>query len=216
ALQVACCATLCELMKNIYRQVATIMDREAQTRTRSFEQAWRSLADSRFLPFALLTAGTASNIIYAHAPLVAFAAMAGATLTRQRAIAVALLVWLVNQALGFGLRGYPLTSVALIWGALMGIGTLMVVAFASWRPEFSQSYPTGHFLWMAIAILGGFALYQGLILLAFPLLADGHHMGWDIVGKLFLKQFIWASAIALGHSLLLQRALLTQTDWAKG
>ncbi|NER33858.1 MAG: hypothetical protein F6J93_07360 [Oscillatoria sp. SIO1A7] len=27
-------------------------------------------------------------------------------------------------------------------------------------------------LWIAIAVIGGFALYQGTILLAFPLLAD--------------------------------------------
>lgn len=180
----------------------------AQSTSYRFAQAWRSLASSRWPPLALLSLGVASNVVYAHAPLVAFAAMSGATLTRRRAIVIPLLIWLVNQGIGFGLRGYPLTATAFTWGALMGLGALLVAVVASWRPAFSQSTWAGHLLWLAIAFLGGFGLYQGMIMLAFPLLADGHAMGWDIVGKLFLKQLIWASAIALGHSLLLWRSLI--------
>jgi hypothetical protein len=174
--------------------------------TSGFAQAQRSLAHSRILPFALLALGTASNIIYAHTPLVAFAAMSGVTVTRRRAIAVALLVWFVNQLIGFGLRGYPLTETAFTWGALMGIGTLLVVAFASLRPGFSQSSWTGHGLWVAIAVMIGFSVYQGLIMLAYPLLADGgHSMGWDMVASLFVKQVTWTGAIALGHGAMLWR-----------
>ncbi|MEO0647897.1 MAG: hypothetical protein AAFZ17_17380, partial [Cyanobacteria bacterium J06650_10] len=112
-----------------------------------FSYGWRSLAHSRWLSFALLTLGTVSNVIYAHTPLVAFAAMSGVALNRRRAIATALLIWLVNQAIGFGLRGYPLSVTAFTWGALMGIGTLLVVALASIRPGFSQASWAGHFLW---------------------------------------------------------------------
>ncbi|MGD1898447.1 MAG: hypothetical protein ACFB16_16010 [Phormidesmis sp.] len=130
-----------------------------------FACGWRSLARARWLPFALLTLGTASNVIYAHTPLVAFAAISGVTLNRRPAIATALLIWLVNQSIGFGIRGYPFSATAFIWGALMGIGTLLVVAFASIRSGFSQSPWVGHFAWIAIALLGGFILYQGLIVL---------------------------------------------------
>ncbi|MBE9079568.1 hypothetical protein IQ241_20085 [Romeria aff. gracilis LEGE 07310] len=84
----------------------------------------------------------------------------------------------------------------------------MVVAFASWRPAFSQSNWAGHLAWTAIAVLIGFGLYQGLILLAFPLLADGHTMGWNIIAQLFLKQLVWAGAMILGHSLLMWRRLM--------
>ena len=172
-----------------------------------FSYGWRSLAHSRWLPCALLALGTASNVIYAHTPLVAFAAMSGVALNRRPAIATALLIWLVNQAIGFRLRGYPLSATAFIWGALMGIGTLLVIAFASIRPGFSQSSWAGHFLWVAIAILGGFVLYQGLIMLAYPVMADGHFMSWEIIAKLFVKQAMWAGAIALVHGLGLWRQL---------
>lgn len=176
-------------------------------RATNFFDGWRSLAHSRWIPFALLALGTASNAVYAHTPLVAFAAMGGVVLNRRRAIAIALLIWMVNQAIGFGLRGYPLGATAFIWGALMGIGTLLVVTFASIRPEFSQSSWMGHWVWVAIALIGGFVLYQGLIMLAYPVIADGHFMGLDIIAKLFVKQVMWTGAIALGYGVLLWRHL---------
>ena len=89
---------------------------DTQPEKHSFLQAWRSLAESRFLPLALLAVGSASNVVYAHTPLVAFAAMSGVILPRRRAILVVLLIWLVNQGVGFGLRDYPLTAVAFRWG----------------------------------------------------------------------------------------------------
>ncbi|MGF1493382.1 MAG: hypothetical protein ACFBSC_13195 [Microcoleaceae cyanobacterium] len=168
-------------------------------------QAWRSMANGRFWPFALLVVGVASNGVYAHVPLAALACMSGATLSRRRAVGIALLIWLVNQAIGFGLRGYPLTSTAFTWGALMGIGTLLAAVAASWRPGWCRDSFNGHLRWMAIASILGFALYQGLILFAYPVLADGHQMGWEIVGKLFVKHLIWAGGIAIVRSLLLWR-----------
>ncbi|MFK8186254.1 MAG: hypothetical protein AB8B99_22995 [Phormidesmis sp.] len=186
----------------------------AATKTTSFARAGRSLAHSWLLPFLLLTIGTASNIIYAHAPLVAFAAMSGVILSRQRAIAVALAIWFINQIIGFGLRGYPLASTALSWGALMGIGTLLAVMWASLRPTFSRSTWAGHFAWTIVAVSVGFVLYQVLIMLAYPLLADGHAMGWNVIASIFRTQVQWAGAIAFGHSLLLcrQMALLNPTQ----
>lgn len=170
-----------------------------------FETAWRSLATSRWWPFALLAVGTASNGIHAHTPLVAFAAMSGVTLLRRRAITIALLIWLVNQSVGFGLRGYPLSATAFTWGALMGLGTLLVVAFVSWRPGFARTSWPGHWLWCALSLLVGFGLYQGLILLVHPLMADGHWMDWAIVVKLFVKDLAWAGMIAIVHGLFLWR-----------
>ena len=184
---------------------------EVRTRVSGFEQTWQSLAKSRFLLFALLTIGTASNYFSAHAPLAALATVSSVTLTRRRAIAISLLMWLVNQGVGFGLRGYPLMPVAFSWGILMGIGTLLVAVGASWRPAFSRSTWVGHWLWIAIATLGGFMLYQGMILLAFPWLAGGHTMDWDIVGKLFSKQTTWVGAIAIGHSFLLWYKSMSST-----
>lgn len=186
----------------------------ASSRTLDFYHGWRSLADGQSLPFLLLVLGTASNTLYAHAPLAAFAALSGASLSRRRAIAIALAIWFVNQAIGFGLQDYPLSATAFTWGALMGMGTLLVVAFASIRPGFSQSSWTGHFVWVAIACISGFVLYQGLMMLVSPMLADGHLMNWDVVAKLFRKQVVWGGALALGHGVLLWRHL-SSLRWAQ-
>jgi len=171
----------------------------------AFALGWWSLAHSRWLPLALLALGTASNAIYAHTPLVAFAVMGGVMLNRRRAIAVAVTLWLVNQVIGFGLRGYPLSATAFTWGALMGIGTLLAVTFAAIRPGFSQSSWAGHWLWVAIALIGGFGLFQGLIMLVYPVMGDGHFMDWAIVVKIFATQARWAGATALCHGALLGR-----------
>lgn len=179
----------------------------ALSKSVDFSTGWKSLAYSRWLPFTLLALGSASNAIYAHTPLVAFAAMSGMVLNRRQAIAIALLIGLVNQIIGFGLRGYPLSATAFTWGALMGIGTLLVVTFASIRPGFSQLSWAGHWLWVAIALIGGFVLYQGLILLAYPAMADGHFMGFDVIAKLFVKELMWTGTIALGYGAMLWRHL---------
>jgi hypothetical protein len=174
----------------------------------SFSDERQSIAYARWMQFILLALAVASNAIYAHTPLVAFAVMSGVMLTRHRAVAIAILIWFVNQAIGFGLRGYPLSATAFIWGALMGLGVVLVVAFASIRPRFSRTSLVGYFFWVMLALIGGFALYQGLIMLAYPMLANGHTMGWDVIARLFRKQVIWTGAIALGHGALFQRHFL--------
>ena len=186
-----------------------MIESSAQSTSDSFSRAWRSLAHSRWLPFALLALGTASNGIYAHIPLVAFAVVSGLTLPRQRAIATTLLIWLLNQSIGFGLRGYPLTATAFTWGALMGLGALLVVAFVSWRPMFARTTWVGHGLWIGISFLIGFGLYQGIILLVYPMMTSGHLMDWAIVTKLFIKQGVWTITIALAHGFFLWRQVVS-------
>ena len=87
----------------------------------------------------LLAVGTASNLRYAHTPLVAFAVTSGVILKRRQTITVALLLWLVNQTIGFSLRGYPFSATALTWGVLMGVGTLVAVGAPDLAPTDPKS-----------------------------------------------------------------------------
>lgn len=177
------------------------------SKTAKFETAWQSIANSRMWLLTLLVLSTASNGIYAHTPLVAWAAIAGTTLPRRKAIPFIAIIWLINQGIGFSVRGYPLTGVAFTWGALMGVGALLATVWSSIRPSISRHHLIGHLLWVAIACLGGFLLYQGPIMAAFPILADGHQMGWTVVSRLLVKQISWTGAIALLHSLLLKQRM---------
>jgi len=165
--------------------------------------AWRAIAHSNGWGFCLLAGGIASAIVYPHAPLAAFAAMAGVSLPRQRAIALIGILWLVNQGLGFWMRDYPLTGISFGWGAVMGSGALLAAVLASWRPGFSQRSWAGYLGWGAIAIFGSFAVYQGLIVAVFPVLAAGHGMDAALVARLLGTHLRWVGAIAPVYALLL-------------
>ncbi len=181
--------------------------RDTSVRTPLFVKGWQAIAYSRLWPMILLAIGVASSLIYAHAPLPAFAAVSGMTLPRRRAFGLVGALWAISQGLGFTLRGYPLELTAIAWGAVMGVGALFAVNLSSRRPAALQRDWRGHWTWGAIALAGSVVLYQGLILLAFPLLASGHSMGWGVVGQLLLKQVAWATAIAVCHAAWLKGAL---------
>ncbi|NEQ28821.1 MAG: hypothetical protein F6K28_59695 [Microcoleus sp. SIO2G3] len=71
----------------------------------SWQQGCQSIAHSRFWFLLLLSVGTLSNVVYfCTVPLAGFGAIAGATLTRRRALLVILSMWFVNQLLGFTVR----------------------------------------------------------------------------------------------------------------
>ncbi|MGB3615174.1 MAG: hypothetical protein WBA10_15380 [Elainellaceae cyanobacterium] len=180
---------------------------DASVRTPLFIKGWQAIAYSRLWTTIVLAVGVASSLMSAHAPLAAFATVSGITLPRPRAVGMVTAIWLVNQGLGFTLRGYPLEKTAIAWGLIMGVGAILAVNLSSHRPVMMQQTWGGYCRWGAIAFIGSVVLYQGLILLAFPLLASGHSMGWDIAGKLVLKQAVWAGGLVACHALWLKGAL---------
>jgi hypothetical protein len=65
-------------------------------------QASRDLAQGRFWPSLFTTIGCLSNIAYTCTlPFVTVGIIAGTTLTRQRAIISASMIWLANQIFGY-------------------------------------------------------------------------------------------------------------------
>jgi len=180
---------------------------QAPANLREWSAGWAAIARSRSWLFLLLATGSGSSIVHAHAPLVAFATVSGATLHRRKAVAIALAIWLMNQIYGYTLRQYPCTLDSFAWGLLMGLGTLLVAWLATIRPAFSRRHWTGHMLWTGVAAVGGFVLFEGMILLALPLIADSHSLSWGILLKLFVKETIWTGAIALCHGLLVRLAV---------
>ena len=171
--------------------------------TTEFGSAFAALEANRWLPLGLLAAGTLAAVVTPHAPLAAFAAM-------SRGVAVALLIWLIDQATGFGLRGYPLEQLSLTWAVVMGAGTVAVALLASQGPGFRRRSWSGHALWSLLALTGGFLLYQGTIVLVYPVIVDGHTMGADVITGLLRQQLAWGGALMLGHGLWMQ-SKITQT-----
>ena len=172
-----------------------------QQRVASFEAAFHQLEDNRWLPLGLIAAGTVSSVVTPHAPLAAFAAMGGVMLRPRRAIAVASLIWLIDQVAGLMLRGYPLEQLSMTWAAVMGAGALAVSMLFSQGAGFCRRSWGGHALWSLLAMTGGFLLYQGTIALVYPVIVDDHSLGAEVIGELPQQQLAWGGALAAGHAL---------------
>ncbi len=153
-----------------------------------------AIAKSNWWQMFLIAVGSASSIIYPHVPLVGFAAVAGNTLTRNKALISAMSIWFANQLYGFTIRQYPRTLESLIWGIVMGLGMLTVTWLVTLQPKFSRQSFQGYLLWLAISLIGGYAIYQGSIVLIAQLLG-GHGFSSIILWKIFLRDVIWGMAL---------------------
>ena len=170
-----------------------------------WERRWQILSRSTAWPTILVGLGSFSSVVYPHAPLVGFAIAAGTTLPWRRGVLLITLVWLANQILGFGLRGYPLTVEAFTWGALMLLGSWVVVMLGALRPGFSRQSWVAHLGWMALSLGLGFGLYQGTIALGGWLMGSTHSLPPAILLKLFSKELVATAIAATVYSLLARR-----------
>ncbi|MGK7948231.1 MAG: hypothetical protein AB4368_05355 [Xenococcaceae cyanobacterium] len=165
----------------------------------SWQIAWKVTSDRNWWQLCLIAIGSASSIIYYHVPLVAFAAVTGNTLTRKKALITTMSIWFASQLYGFTIRQYPLTLESLTWGLVMGLGTLLVTWLVTLRPKFSHYNFQGYLIWLAIAVVGGYAIYQGSILLVAQLMG-GHGLTAVMLGRIFVKNVIWAVGLSGIHS----------------
>ena len=171
------------------------------------------IAKGKFWYYSLIAIGSASSIVYPHAPLVSFATLAGITLSRRQAAIAAVLIWFVNQLYGFTIRHYPLTAITFLWGVTMGLGTVVVALIASIQPRFSHQSWVGQSAWLGIALFLGFAAYQSSILLVNQWVGM-HGLTADVLLRIFLRDLIWAIALfalytvfVLNYQRILRRTL---------
>ncbi|NJK48035.1 succinyl transferase OpgC [Candidatus Gracilibacteria bacterium] len=172
-----------------------------QNRANYWLVVWENLSRNRLWQFLLVAAGSASSIVDPHAPLVGLAVVSGSTLKRERAIATAIVIWFVNQLYGYTIRQYPQTFESFAWGLLMGAGTLAVCLVSTIRPRFSHKDWKGHLLWLGLALVSGYILFQGSVILAIEL-SGRHGLTEAILWRIFVKDASWAIALSLVHRLI--------------
>ncbi|ACB54168.1 hypothetical protein cce_4820 [Crocosphaera subtropica ATCC 51142] len=173
------------------------MKQESISKAFSWESAWKTVSQGSFWQFSLIFVGYVSSLVYPHAPLVGFSAVAGNTLTRKKALTCVMAIWLANQLYGFIIRQYPQTWESFTWGIVMGLGTLFVTGLVTLRPTFCQRF-WGHCLWLVISVIGGYLLYQGAIIV-FAQLMGGHSLTLAILWRIFLKNCLWGIGLSLIH-----------------
>ncbi|NJK57915.1 MAG: hypothetical protein HC939_18940 [Pleurocapsa sp. SU_5_0] len=160
--------------------------------------AGKAIALSNWWQTFLIVVGSASSIVYPHVPLVGFATVTGNTLTRKKALVSVTSIWFANQLYGFTIRQYPKTLESLAWGLVMGLGMLTVTWLVTLQPKFSRNNWQSYLLWLAIGVVGGYAIYQGSIVLIAQLMS-GHGFSSAILWGIFVKDVVWAVALSTVH-----------------
>lgn len=137
-------------------------------------------------------------------PFAALATLAALKLGRGKAFSMMGLVWLANQAIGYGLLGYPWTWDSAAWGLVIGVAigvaTVAARALATTRPApFAVSLP----------FVAAFAVYEmSLYLAGFVLPVSEAAFSASVVRDLFV---INSASICC-----LITACQLATKWARG
>lgn len=148
----------------------------------------------------LVAASLAFTLGFACAtPLAGIAVVAALTLRRPAAAAVVALVWLANQAAGFGVLGYPRTANAAEWGVAIGVASLLSLAAATGVAGMVRT----KLLREAACLAASFAVFEVALYAASAASLGGLDAYTpDIVGRIFAINAIAAvGLLALGRVL---------------
>lgn len=167
-----------------------------------WQTATKAISLSGWWQFCLIAFGSLISVIYPHPPLIAFAAVSGNTLTRNKALLSMTGIWLANQLYGFTVRHYPQTLESFTWGLVMGISILFVTWLMTLQPKFSRNNVQGYLIWLAVSVVGGFVIYQGNITLLAQLIGE-YELSWTVLWGIFLKDIVWAIALSIFHGFIL-------------
>jgi hypothetical protein len=138
----------------------------------------------------LVGAGALASFAFACAtPFAAFAVVAAAALPLRPALVVVAAAWLVNQAIGFGVLGYPHDASTMQWGVVIGTAAVAATATAA---LLLRSLPRmGSAAALGIAWIGAYAAYELLLYAATLFLGGAGDFTVAIVGHLGLLSLLW-------------------------
>jgi hypothetical protein len=130
--------------------------------------------------------GLASFAFACATPFAAFAVVAAAMLQLRPALLIVGAAWLVNQAIGFGVHGYPADAHTVTWGIVIGMAALFATATSA---VVLRALPrVGNIVALVAAWLAAFAAYE-IVLLAATAFLGG--TGDFIVSHLAMLSLIW-------------------------
>jgi hypothetical protein len=142
----------------------------------------------------LLAACLSASLVFACAtPFAAFAVIAAALLPLRPALITIGVVFLVNQAIGFGILGYPRSLNAAIWGFVILAAALVATAVAA--TAFSRLTHLGRLAIYPIALLASFAAYEIVLLAAVPFLGGAEAMAPAIMGQVAFTNAVWLAVL---------------------
>lgn len=136
------------------------------------------------------------------APFAGLAATTAVFLSPRHAIAAALAGWAANQAVGYGLLGYPVDAESFAWGAALGVSAVAaaLAALGSMRTMSAVIAP-------AVAFVAAFAVQQATVFAATAILpSHPEAFAPSVVAALFFTNAL-AFAVLAGSVFVAQRAI---------
>jgi hypothetical protein len=144
---------------------------------------------SWFLPVVLVAISAVSSWEFACiTPFVAFAVAAASSLSARAALLTVAAIWLLNQAIGFAVLGYPWSSDTILWGFAIGAAALLATLLASavLRIGFRNNVAA-----IAAVFVLAFGVYEGGLFLATFGLGGEDAFTMAIVGHVALLNLGW-------------------------
>ena len=141
----------------------------------------------RPLSLALLIAASAAltTVYTCITPFAALAVIAATTLAARQALSCTVLVWLANQAVGFGILNYPWTVKTFAWGIAIGSAALIGTLAAQWTVRRLRPFRVP--AQTVAAFASAFAVYQVMLYaVAISVLGGTGAFAPDIIGKVLL------------------------------
>lgn len=174
------------------------------------EQRQRALQGRAVWLTLIVVGGAGFSLFFACAtPFAALATLAALKMERLEGPAVIGLIWLANQAIGYGILGYPWTWDSLAWGVTIGLSTILAYLVAT---ALSTTRPVR--LAISLPFVAAFATYEySLYVAAFVLPGDAAAFAFAVVRQIFLVNLLAlvsllaVSQIALAAGLDARRAL---------
>jgi hypothetical protein len=149
----------------------------------------------------LVAACLSASLVFACAtPFAAFAVLAAAMLPLSSALMTIALVWVVNQAIGFGILDYPRDLNAAAWGVVMLATALLTTAAAA--GVFRRFASTNIYAVYPVALMAAYAVYEVALLAMVPVLGGGEAFAADIVAYLAFVNAVWLVGLIVAYELL--------------
>jgi len=126
--------------------------------SRSAHPEWTKQA---WLACLVLAVSGLSFVFDCATPFAAIGALAAMTLSRTDAIRITVALWLANQAIGYGVLGYPRTVNSFGWGLAIGAAAVLSTIVA--RLIVSRLRTARSLTRAVVALAGTFAVYEAAL-----------------------------------------------------
>src|SRR6516225_8725378 len=162
---------------------------------------------SWFVPVMLVVISAVSSWEFACiTPFVAFAVAAGYALSARVAVLTVMAIWLVNQAIGFAVLGYPWTVDTILWGFAIGAAALLAAAVACATLRFGLR---NNVTAIGAAFVLAFAAYEGGLFLVTFALGGQDAFTPAIVGHVALLNLGWTVGLVGTYEILRYSGAIT-------